>query len=266
MVSLMQIIDVHTHVFPDDLAPRAREALIVPGRHQAHYDATLVGLLDTMDKNGIDRSWTVPVATKPNQVESINKFAASQPRDRITPFGGIHPDLDDAYEVLSTFPSLGLSGFKIHPDYQGVSPDDPRMQPIYDAAMDFGLIAFFHAGDDVGPRTKYGTPRVFSGILDEHPTMKLVLAHFGGYDAWDGVDELLIGRDVYLDTAYTFGHLEMDRFLDMANRHGWNRIMFGTDGPWTDATKELATIASLELPDSDLSDLLYRNAERMLAS
>lgn len=262
----MKIIDVHTHVFPDDVAPRAREALIVPGRHTAHYDATLAGLLSHMTAHGIDCSWTMPVATKPSQVETINQFAASQPRDRITPFGGIHPDTPDAYAVLSQFPKLGLRGMKIHPDYQEVSPNDRRMQPIYDAAIDFDLIVLFHAGEDVGPKSRFGTPQVYAEILDEYPRMKAILAHFGGYRMWDEVEEHLIGRDVHLDTAYTLGDLPADRFAELASRHGWNRVMFGTDGPWADPARDLGVLASIDLANADRADLMYRNAERMLAS
>ena len=263
----MRIIDVHTHVFPPAVAPRAREALTVPGRHHAHYDLTLEGLLASMTANGIERSWTVPVATRPEQVETINAFATTQPRDRITPFGAIHPDVESPYDVLAGFAELGLAGFKIHPDYQDVSPDDPRMEPIYDAAMDFGLIAFFHAGDDVGPRTKFGTPDVFTRVLDEYPMMTTVLAHFGGFDCWDAVDEHLIGRPgpVYLDTAYTFGHLAPERFADMASRHGWDRVLFGTDGPWADPARDFAALASIDLADSDRAKLMYQNAERLIA-
>lgn len=262
----MRIIDVHTHVFPDALAPRAREALIVPGRHTAHYDATLTGLLDQMDRHGIAMSWTMPVATKPNQVETINEFAASQPRNRITPFGGVHPDTEDAYQVLSKFPELGLRGMKLHPDYQEVSPDDARMQPIYDAAVDFDLIVLFHAGEDVGPKSRFGTPQVFAGILDEYPRMRAILAHFGGYKMWEEVDEYLIGRNVHLDTAYTLGDLPADQFAAMAARHGWNRVMFGTDGPWADPARDLRILAGIDMADADRADLMYRNAERMLAN
>lgn len=260
----MKIIDFHTHVFPDKLAPRAIQALAQPGRHNPNYDATLPGLLEIMNRDGIDLAVTVPVATKASQVESINAFATSQPRDRIIPFGAIHPDLDDPAAVLRTFPSLGLRGFKMHPDYQECAPDDPRMKPILETAEEMGLIALFHAGSDVGPQTVLGHPKAFARVLDAYPKLTLVLAHMGGYLCWDEVQEFLVGRDVWLDTSYTAGHIPDEQFLEIVRDHGADRILFGSDGPWTDPREGIAYLFNCGLSDEILEGIFHGNAERLL--
>lgn len=261
----MKIIDTHTHVFPDKLAARATAQLSKPGIYFPHYDGTLDGLLASMEKYGIDQSWTVPVSTSARQVDTINAYATTQPREHIVPFGAIHPDTEDPREVLSHFKELGLVGYKMHPDYQNVRPTDPRMDAIWEATVEFGLIGYFHAGDDENPHTKLGEPKEFAQVLDRYPTIKLCLAHFGGFNMWDDVEKYLIGRDVWLDTAYTFGHIDNDQFLRMARRHGFERITFGTDGPWTDPADSLNIIKSLGLSDSELENLMHGAAEGLLA-
>lgn len=261
----MKIIDAHTHVFPDPLAPRAIQALADPGRHNPHYDATLPGLLDKMAEAGVGHAITLPVATRPGQVETINEFAARQPRHLVTPFGGIHPDLDDPAAVLRTFPALGLAGFKFHPDYQECAPDDPRMAPILETAQELGLIAYFHAGWDVGPTTCFGTPEAFARTLDRYPDLTVALAHFGGYRCWDEVEELLVGRDVYFDTSYTFADIEREQFIRMVDAHGHDHVMFGSDGPWTDPVENIAYIRDCGFSDERLEWILHRSAEAMLA-
>lgn len=259
-----RVIDIHTHVFPDDLAPRAVEALGQPGRHEPRFDGTISGLLATMDAAGVEISVTQPVATRPSQARSINDWAATTASARIIPFGAVHPDLDDPRAELAHIASLGMRGFKMHPDYQQCAPDDPRMDPILDAAEEFGLIAFMHAGADVGPQTCLGCPEAFSRMLDKHPAVTVVLAHMGGFQCWDGVRELLLGRDVWLDTAYTLGHLPDERFVEFIRAHGAERILWGSDGPWTDADRELAHLRSLNLGATELDAITHANAERLL--
>lgn len=263
----LKIIDTHTHVFPDALAPRATETLTVPNIYFPHYDGTLKGLLASMDRFGIAQSWTVPVATRASQVETINSYAATQPRDRITPFGAMHPDVENPREILATYRERGLAGFKLHPDYEEVRPTDPRMEPIWEAASDFGLIGYFHAGDDENPHTKYGNPDEFAAVLDQYPNLKLVCAHFGGLRMWDEVEEKLVGRNVWFDTAYTFGIIEPEQFLRMAKRHGYDKITFGTDGPWTDPQVSLDFLKdhAADIADCDLELLCHGAAERLLA-
>lgn len=261
----MKIIDFHTHVFPEKLAAHALAQLCQPGRHEPLYDGTLSGLLAAMDRAGISRAVTAPVATKASQVATINEFAASQPRDRITPFGGIHPDTPNPRAVLAEFRQMGLIGFKMHPDYQEFRPDEERMRPIWEAAVEFDLIALMHSGRDVGPQTVHGRPATFVPVIEAYPQLTLVLAHFGGFDCWDEVQEHIAGRDVYLDTSYTFGDISRDQFLEIAKAHGTHRLLFGSDGPWADPLRDIAFLESSGLSDEQLSAIYHENAERILA-
>jgi len=264
-----KIIDTHTHVYPPKVVDAAIKALSVPER-TSKLGGTLEDLLDAMQRFDIAQAWTVPVATKPEQVASINAYAAAQPRDRIVPFGSIHPDSENPREVLAGFREQGLAGFKIHPDYQAVRPTDPRMQAILDAAVDFGLIAYFHAGDDVGPRTHLGSPQEFATIIEQYPDIHLVLAHLGGYLMWDEVEEFLVGRGksdrVYFDTAFTITEAPAEQLLRIMREHGMNRILFGSDSPWNYVGYEAKFFAAQAFSDAELELLFHRNAERLLAS
>ncbi len=261
----MRRIDSHVHIFPEKVAQKATQKLTIPGVHHPHYDGTLEGLIASMDRFDIEKSWALPVATSASQVESINNFVESITTDRIVKFGAIHPDVEDAYETLSHFRERGFVGFKMHPDYQMFVPNEARMEPIWRAAEDFELIAYFHAGDDMLPRTKFGTPKIFAECLDTYPKARVALAHFGGFAMWDDVEEYLIGRDVWLDTAYTLSHLDHARFVDMARRHGFDHVMFGTDGPWTDPARDLAWFEEFGLTDQEKEQLFWKTSEDLLA-
>jgi predicted TIM-barrel fold metal-dependent hydrolase len=262
----MRIIDVHTHIWPDALAPAAVSAVGAQGHIRAEYDGTIAGLKATMDRAGVEISVVLPVATKPAQVRTINDWAASLVGDpRIVPFGAMHPDFEAPAAEIARLRSLGIGGFKMHPEYQSFDPLDPKMEPIYAAAVEQGMTLFFHAGGDVAFDSVRGTPAVFAKLLDDWPELQAVLAHMGGFRQWRAVAGRLAGRDVYFDTAYTLGHLPDDEFVALAREHGCERVLFGSDGPWTDVTEQIAHLRRLPFTPVELKDILGLNAERMLA-
>ena len=71
------IIDFHTHAFPDFLAPRAIPTLAENSGLAPYHDGTAAGLIDRMDKSGIDRSVVLNIATNAHQELSVNRFAVS---------------------------------------------------------------------------------------------------------------------------------------------------------------------------------------------
>jgi len=260
----MKIIDTHVHVFPDSLEPHAIATLSGPERH-AQIHGTVDATIERMRRLGVASSWTVPVATKAAQVATINTFAATQDRRYFVPFGAMHPDVENAYGLLATYRDRGLPGFKLHPDFEDVRPTDPRMQPLYDAAMDFDLICYFHAGDDVGPHSCNGSPTEFAAVLDAYPGIKMVLAHAGGFRLWDEVEELLVGRDVYFDTAYTPGQAPTEQLMRIICNHGTGKVLFGSDSPWTRLEDDIAFFMGRdELSGADKEALFHGNAENLL--
>ena len=261
----MRIIDVHVHVWPDAVAEKAVGGLVVAGMLTPFYDGTVTGLIADMDRCGVDASIIQPVATKPSQVASINNWVAGIGNSRIVPFGAMHPDLEDPADEIARMATLGLRGFKLHPEHQDFAPDEPRLAAIYEAARVHDMTILFHAGaDEVHPGV-HGTPESFVTVLDGFPGLRIVLAHLGGYRVWNHVAELLVGRDVYLDTAYTLGHLPDADFVEIVHAHGAEKVLFGSDGPWTDARAEIEWLRRLPLREGVVEAVLGGNAERLIA-
>lgn len=259
-----RVIDFHTHVFRDDIAPVAVPSLESQGNLRAVYDGTVRGLLRAMARSNVDISVIQPVATKPGQVRSINDWVAGTDDPRIIPFGAMHPDFEDPLAEVARMARLGLRGFKMHPEHQSFAPDEERLTPIYVAAAAYKMVVLFHAGADEIHSTVHGTPRAFATMLDEFPGLTAVLAHMGGYRQWSEIGEVLAGRDVYFDTAYTLGHLPDEEFIALVRAHGADRVLFGSDGPWTDQARELERLRSLPLSAEEIDGIVGGNAARLL--
>jgi len=260
-----KIIDIHTHIFPDDLAARAVKQLTGNSGETAFTDGTAGGLLDSMKRNGIAWSVTQPVSTKGAQTPSVNSFAINLKRPGLINFGTLHPDYPDYAGEIRRLSAAGIKGVKFHPDYQKCYADEERMFPVYEAMAEAGLIALFHAGVDIGLGPPYhGNPDRIARVLDRVPKLTVVAAHFGGFQMWDDVDRHLVGRNLYLESSYTLAFLAADRFVDMARRHGIDRVMFGTDSPWADQGEEIRLMEKTGLSDAELDAVFHDNAARLL--
>jgi predicted TIM-barrel fold metal-dependent hydrolase len=260
-----KIVDFHVHIFPDDIAGRALEALITAYRVEAVTDGTVSGLLAHMETSGVGWSVVQPVATKPSQVRSINDWAASHSDPRIISFGAIHPDCEDPGGEIEKIIASGLPGIKIQGNWQNVYIDDPRMYPIYEAAQD-RLIVMFHSGDELAPlKEMKATPAHIAKIHSDFPKLTIIVAHMGGYRMWDEVEEQLLGKDLYFDTSTCFPeYMPDERFLRLIRIHGVERILFATDSPLGDATKDIPRLMQMGLSDSELEMIFWSNAKRLL--
>ncbi len=263
------IIDFHTHIFPDEIAPKSIPALEKVSGIRASTDGTLTGLLQSMEQTGVDISVIMPVVTRPAQFDRINAFAAKVNQDyagRLISFGGIHPDCEDYKEKLKYIKALGLPGVKLHPDYQGMMIDDVRYMNIIEYASELGLIILTHAGIDIGlPEPVHCPPDRVRKVLEKIKPQKMVLAHLGGWKQWEEVYDCLAGENVWLDTAFTFDYIEPEMFLKLLAKHDKKKILFATDSPWGDAGREIQALKNLKLEQTVLEDILANNAGRLLA-
>lgn len=260
----MKAIDIHTHVFPPDIARRAIPELEKTSRTRAFLDGTTDGLVDSMQRAGISKSALMPIATKPNQVASINAWTASQDRRFFIPFGTLHPRMENLREAIGQVAHLGLYGVKLHPNYQEFAPDDPLMHPLYEALVKHNLILLIHAGADLSFDNVIATPQSLAAVLRRFPLLKIIAAHFGGWKQWDEVDMYLISTSIYLDTSYTLDYLPEDRFVDMSRRHGIEKVLFGTDSPWASQEREVEKIRKLPFAKLEKECILYRNTCTLL--
>lgn len=261
------ILDIHTHCFPDELADRATGQLTYGGKIPIYGNGTCKALIEKMNIASIDMSVVMPVATKPSQVRTINNWVISihNKYPRLLSFGSLFPYQDDWSMELSRLKDNGIKGIKLHPDYQKFFVDDERLFSDYEKIADSGLIVLIHAGVDIGlPDPIHCTPPRLARVLDKVPGLRLIAAHMGGYRCWDDVEEYLIGRDIYLDTSYSLADMGSEKMASTISAHGPEKVLFGTDYPWTDTAAEVKGIRSLPLSSEIIDMVLGGNAKKLL--
>ena len=109
---------------------------------------------------------------------------------------------------------------------------------------------------------------------------KFILAHMGGWTNWDEVPELLADTGVYLDTSFSSDYIEPNgdgywddkdtRMLDsngymkIIRAFGPERMLFGSDSPWTNQKESRQFIEKLPLSEKEQKLILGENAAKLL--
>jgi predicted TIM-barrel fold metal-dependent hydrolase len=260
-----QVFDAHTHIFPDTMGPRVVAQLSATSPLPTSYDGTRTGLLTKLAEAGIAGCLNAPVATRVDQVESINTWAIAQHHWPVLSLGAMHPDYPAVPAELRRIRDAGLPGIKLHPEYQDFAPNDPRLAIIWETCRALGLIVLLHAGQDWQfPPPCRATPAALARIVRDWPGLTLIAAHFGGFRQWEGVAEELIGLPLYLDTSFTIGFLPDETFLHLVRRHGVDRVLFASDAPWQDQPATLASFRRLPFTAAEQRAILWENAARLL--
>ncbi len=260
------LIDFHTHAFPDCIGPAAVEKLsLASGGLEPHTDGTVAGLRRSMAAGGVDLSVVLSIATNAHQQKSVNDFAASINNGQdVVAFGSVYPHAEDALEELERIKDLGLKGVKLHPDYQGFAVDDLKMKPLYRKISQLGLVTVFHAGVDYGFAPPYGCmPERLATALGWFDA-PVVAAHWGGIHCGEGVLRHLCGQDVYFDTSFGYGMMPRYYAEKILEKHGVDRMLFGTDSPWHTATMERRLLDNLGLTEREQAKIDSENAKKLL--
>ncbi len=260
------VIDIHSHCFPDKIAAAAVKKIgAKAGGLVPHTDGSLNGLSSFMKEQGVDRFVVLNIATNERQMTAVNDFAAEMNKqDEVIAFGSVHPKAPNALEELERIKELGLKGVKFQFDYQGLYVDDEIMKPIYKKIAQLGLVTMIHAGFDYGFAPPYmATPeRILNAMrwIDS----PFIASHWGGLSCAEGVLKLLCGLPLYFDTSYGYGAIAMPSAQQIVEKHGVDKMLFGSDSPWHSPREEMRLVESLGLSESEKAKIYSENAEKLL--
>jgi len=242
-------IDFHTHVFPENIAPKAIAALESAAGEfnlKAVADGTINSLKESMRNNCVDYSVTFGVATKPAQVPSINDWAIenNDPDSGIIFFGAMHPDYENA----------GIKGIKLHGEFQKFPADSENMFPVYQTLSDSGLFVIFHCGDDLfaGDSGNSSAKRV-RNAADKFPDLKIIAAHGGSFNQWEKAN-----------ISFLPGYISDELWNELLESFGYKKILLGSDFPWMGQKTVIDWLKSKELNEKIESAILGRNAAELL--
>jgi aminocarboxymuconate-semialdehyde decarboxylase len=204
-------------------------------------------------------------------------------------------DTQTALDVVDhAINKLGLMGVNL-PGSVGTDPriDHERLEPFYDRVEKLGVPLFLHPTDAVfqdmlidgyGGALFLSLGRVvevsvaamrlvFSGIMERHPDLKLVMSHTGGALPYQAGRMDKNGKAAKLPKPPSTYIKRM--FTDTVSPHtagmkfaiefyGVDHVMYGTDYPCWDPAAALDFFGKIGLSKADQQKIFYDNARRIL--
>ncbi len=254
--------DTHAHIYPGKIAEKATVSV----GDFYHMDMLNVGLPHVLAEQGkaagIDRFLVCSVATKVEQVRSINEFIEKKCGEypQFIGLAAWHQEIEDMTAELDDIQRRGLKGIKLHPDFQKFFIDDEKMFSFYKEADRRGLPILFHMGDS---RMDFSSPRRLMNVLEKLPELTCIAAHLGGYTEWEEARRILRGTNVYVDTSSSLFALTKEEARKSIEHFGVEHTMFGTDFPMWNPVKEVERFFALELSEEENRHILYDNFARL---
>jgi predicted TIM-barrel fold metal-dependent hydrolase len=238
--------------------------------HQFHIpDASLATLLATMDRLGIERAISAPMASlvgEPEMGLDEGLAAYRESGGRILLYTVFDPRRADSLALVRR--SLGepaVVGIKIHPAQHGCPADDPRWRPVWELAAEARVPILTHSWciSDYNPAQKHAQPALFARWVREFPQVALILGHAGGrYEGHRAATDLAREcPNVYLDLAGDIYGLGLVEYL--VAQVGGERILFGSDLTWIDPRTQLGMILDAEIAAADKARILRDNAVKL---
>lgn len=205
-----------------------------------------------------------------------------------------HPQL--AVDVLrEAREQYGFQGFEMSADVVGADLDEPRFDPLWEAACELGMTAIMHPqGFTHGQRftdyylvnvicmplasTVATTKMILGGVWERHPDFRMVVVHGGGYlpfyaartdHAWRHRPELRhhIDREPssYLSSLFFDTNVfDPAMVTQLVERYGADHVLLGTDYPFDMGTTDpLAFLEEVPLEDDQRELVLGGNAARL---
>ena len=259
----MKIIDFHTHVYPDAIAPKAAESVrTFYGLGNPSMNGMVSTLLQEGKKVGTTQYVILPVAMRPERTRHINDFILDtlQNHEEFFGFGTVHAAMEDLMGEVDYICQKGLRGIKMHPDSQVFSIDDERLFPMYEQ-LQGKLPILFHMGDH---RFDYSHPARLKHLLELFPNLQVIAAHFGGYELYEEAYGLLKDTGCFFDVSSSLMFMQPGEAERYINLYGAERFVYGSDYPMWDPVEEMSRFMKLKLTNDQREQIFYKTAEHLL--
>ena len=269
------IIDVHVHAYESDERWTLRSPNPLTGQpmtattEQAHMLATLAEM----------KKYNVVKAVVSNHYQAVLRWQAASSDRVIVSYSFDDPSSADL-EFLRREHAAGrlMALGEIGTQYEGIAPNDPKMEPYWTLAEELDVPVGLHTG--LAPartpytccprfRNSFGNPALLEEVLIRHPKLRVYLMHAGYPYLQETIAILHMYPQVYADLGaidWLRPREEFHEYLRALVRAGFGeRLMFGSDQmTWPEGIgMAIEGIESASfLTEQQKRDIFYNNAVR----
>jgi len=165
---------------------------------------------------------------------------------------------------------LKLRGIKLLSMYAGFRPDEPRLDPLWQYAQRHQLPVLLHTGTTFIAQAplECTLPRHLDVVAARFPEVRIIMAHLGHPYEGECIVTARKHPHVYADiSALHYRPWQFYNSLMLVQEYGiWDKVLFGTDYPFTNVNATLAGLRGLNamLEGTSLPRLNEDAIERMI--
>jgi predicted TIM-barrel fold metal-dependent hydrolase len=140
-------------------------------------------------------------------------------------------------ELVEGHQDLKMSGIKLLSMYAGFSPNDRKLDHLWEYATKHGLPVLLHTGTTFVAQAplECTLPRHLDDVATRFPDVKIILAHLSHPYEGECVATIRKHPNVYADcSALHYRPFQLYHSLMLVQEYGvWHKVLFGTDYPFT---------------------------------
>ena len=200
----------------------------------------------------------------------VASYVAAHP-DRLIGFLSLDPTQQGWEDELRYgHQELKLRGIKLMPMYAGFRPDEPRLDALWGYAQRHHLPVLLHTGTTFISQAplELTLPRHLDPVATRFPEVPIIMAHLGHPYEGECVVTARKHPNVYADiSALHYRPWQFYNSLMLVQQYGvWDKILFGTDYPFTNVDATLAGLRSINqmLAGTSLPRVSEEAIERMI--
>lgn len=140
-------------------------------------------------------------------------------------------------ELVEGHQDLKMRGIKLLSMYAGFSPNDRKLDYLWEYATRHGLPVLLHTGTTFVAQAPLACtlPRLLDEVATRFPDVKIILAHLSHPYEGECVATIRKHPNVYADcSALHYRPFQLYHSLMLVQEYGvWHKVLFGTDYPFT---------------------------------
>jgi len=214
-------------------------------------------MLSIMDDFNISYGFVTAASSSLNHnlklINEVSKFP-----NRLFGFYWVNPKRSSILDEVSKALDYGFVGVKFRPETDGYNLFNiSLLDPILSYACKMGMLVYIHCSG-------YGAshPNALRLICSTYPELKVIIGHM----AQGSVDAIRVAEDfdnVFLETSTYRGFKVIEYAV---NRIGSDRVLFGSDYPYSNIQMEISKIMNLRVSWDDKIKIMGLNSLSLLSS
>ena len=267
------IFDVHVHFMHPRVMAKVWEyfdgaGALPAGLWPVQYRGTDDERVEHLRSMGVRRFTSLSYAHKPGIAGFLNDWTRDfAERTPDTLWSATFFPEPEAADYVPKLIDAGVQVFKAHLQVGDFAPDDPLLEPVWEALAESGTPIILHAGSGPAPG-RFTGPDGVARVLARHPELRLVIAHMGMPEVSEFMDLADGYPKVMLDTTMAFvdyWNQPADPAIVSRLPGLQDRVLFGTDFPNIpyDYAHQVEVLQRLDLGDSWMRDVLWNNGSRL---